>query len=223
MTQAIIKFTDPWGWSKLDVFRNCKAQFKYQFMDKLPQPGNAAMKRGSDMHDTIEAYLQGWIAELPIGPLVDWKERFDELKSGKFTAEQAIGLDKNWMLLPNWFAPTTWVRAKMDANVLKEDHLTVIDFKSGQYRIPSPDQVELYSIIGHAIHPHVKSVTAELWFIDANDAYSQNYDASELVQLRKKYEQEAGHMYNTEVWGESPSRACKWCAYSKSKGGPCRY
>jgi len=216
------KFTQPWGWSKLDEFRNCKKQFEFHYIQKLPQPGNDAMKRGSDMHETIEAYLQGWISELP-PEIHDWKDRLDELRDSNFTAEQAIGLDKQWLLLPDWFHKDTWLRAKMDAKVLDDKKLSVIDFKSGKYRIPSEDQVELYAIVGHALHPQVETVTAEFWFIDQDDAYSREYKASELLALRTKYEKEAQRIYDTEVWAESPSRDCRWCTYSKSKAGPCKF
>jgi hypothetical protein len=216
------KFVQPWGWSKLDVFRTCKAKFSYQFIDKRPEPGNAAMERGSKMHVDIEAYLQGWISQLP-PELLAWKDRFDELKAENFTAEQAVGISKDWIVLPDWFDKRTWLRAKMDAKVLKGDKLAVIDFKSGKYRIPSNDQVELYAIVGQAMHPEVDEVTAEFWYIDQDDFYSKMYTKTELLQLRKKYEQEAGKIYSTEIWTESPSRDCKWCTYSKSKGGPCKF
>jgi hypothetical protein len=218
----IATFDQPWGWSKLDTARKCKAQFAYQYIKKLPSPGNAAMARGNEVHETIEAYMQGWIADLPEF-LAQWKEAFDELKKGKFTAEQAIGISKEWTVLPDWFDKRTWLRAKMDAKIIEGDLLRVIDWKTGQYRIPSPDQVELYAIVGHALHPEVTKVRAEFWFIDQSDTYTRDYEAAELKILRKKYEDEAGALYATQVWSESPSRDCKWCAYSKSKGGECKF
>jgi hypothetical protein len=218
----MIEYKDPWGFSKLDTYRKCKAQFMFQYIKKLPSPGNAAMERGQVMHNDIEAYLQGWASELP-PPLCDWKDRFDELKSKKFTAEQAIGLDKHWLPLKDWFHKDTWLRAKMDAKFIEEDLLTVIDFKSGKYRVPSRDQIELYAIVGHALHPEAKRARAEFWFLDADDVFSQDYHAEELLDLRKKYEQAAEAIYATQVWSESPSRDCKWCPYSKTRGGPCKY
>jgi len=216
------KFLAPWGWSKLDEWRKCKKQFAFHYIDKLPQPGNDAMKRGSDMHETIEAYLRGWISELP-AHIYDWKDRLDELRTKNFTSEQAIGLDKNWLPLPDWFNKATWLRAKMDAKVLEGEQLTVIAFKSGKYREPSEDQVELYAIVGHALHPEIKSVLAQFWFIDQDEMYERLYQAAELLELRKKYEKEAQRIYDTEVWSESPSRECRWCTYSKSKAGPCKF
>lgn len=215
-------FTDPWGFSKLDVYRTCPQKFEFQFIQKLPQPGSTAMERGSKMHEEIEHYLNGWSKEL--SPLVhDWKEALDKLKATNFKGEQALGFSKDWGLLPDWFDKRTWLRIKMDAYFLVDDELTVIDFKSGKYREPSTDQIELYAVGGHAMHPHVKKVNAQFWFLDADEIKSYPYTAEQLVQLRKKYEVAVQPMYGDVIFKPEPSRECKWCPYSKTKGGKCIY
>ena len=35
------KFSDPWGFSKLDCYRDCPQKFFYQFIKKMPQSGFA--------------------------------------------------------------------------------------------------------------------------------------------------------------------------------------
>ena len=51
------KFNDAIGFSKLDCFRACPQKFRFQFIDKIPQPGSAAMERGSKIHDEAEAAI----------------------------------------------------------------------------------------------------------------------------------------------------------------------
>ena len=97
----------------------------------------------------------------------------------------------------------------------------MIDFKSGKYKIPPIDQVELYAICAHAVYPEATSVKAEFWFLDHGQVHEVNYTAPHLLLLREKYEQEVKPMYEAEVFEASPSRDCAWCPYSKSKGGPC--
>jgi hypothetical protein len=219
-------YTEPWGFSKLDTFQQCKKRFFFQYVQKLPSPSNAAMERGGKIHETIESYLQGWITSMPEDqvPAV-WKPRLDELKAmPNFTSEQAIGLDKNWRPLKDWFQKETWLRAKMDAkSTPRPEHLSVVDFKTGKYRVPSDEQIELYAIVGQAQHPEVEVATAEFWFIDLDDVYSKTFQGPALLALRKKYENLADQIYKTEVWIEEPSRECKWCPYSKSRGGPCKF
>jgi PD-(D/E)XK nuclease superfamily len=217
-----MKFTDAWGFSKLDTFRSCKAKFKYQFIAKLPSPGSPAMERGSKMHENIESYLNGWIKDL-IPEVENWKEPLDALKSKDFRAEQALGFDREWTKLPDWFAKSTWLRVKMDASYKEANKGKAIDFKSGKYRIPSTEQIELYAIGLHAANPELEEVSAEFWFLDTGEVYEKTYTAEQLLKLRKKYETYVAPIYAEEIWPPEPSTSCRWCNYSKTKAGPCKY
>ena len=111
----------------------------------------------------------------------------------------------------------------MDASYIEGKEGTAIDFKSGKYRIPSTEQIELYAIGLHAANPDLKGVTAEFWFLDTGEVYNRKYTAPELLALRKKYEDYVQPMYAEEHWNPEPSTECRWCNYSKTKGGPCKY
>jgi hypothetical protein len=222
MTETLVRFKDPWGFTKLDVFRTCKAKFKYQFLDKLPQGSSPAMERGAAIHEDIEAYLNGWSPVL-CKEAESWKEPLDALRKHQHKGEQALGIDKDWVLLPDWFDKRTWLRVKMDAHYRDGPMMSVIDFKSGKFREPSTDQVELYAVAGLSIHPDIETVKAEFWFIDTGDVYSRDYTRAELYGLRKKYERESAPMYSEEAWAPFPSRECRWCPYSRTKGGPCKF
>jgi len=215
-------FKDAWGFSKLDQYRSCPAKFYYSFIKKLPSPGSPAMERGSKMHENIESYLNGWVTDL-IPDVENWKEALDDLKTKDFKAEQALGFDKDWALLPDWFGKQTWLRVKMDASYIEGDKGKAIDFKSGKYRIPSTEQIELYAIGLHAANPTLVEVTAEFWFLDTGEIYERMYKAEMLMTLRKKFERAVAPLYTDEVFEPTPSNECRWCNFSKTKGGPCKY
>ena len=215
-------FKDAWGFSKLDTYRTCPAKFKFQFIDKLPSGSSPAMERGTKMHQNIESYLNGWVTTL-IPEVISWKEAIDALKEKDFKAEQALGFDKEWGKLSDWFGKTTWLRVKMDASYVEGNKGTAIDFKSGKYRVPSTEQVELYAIGLHAANPSLMEVSAEFWFLDTGETYERTYTAKELLDLRKKYEQYVAPIYADETWTPAPSNNCRWCPYSKTKGGLCKY
>ena len=224
METKVARFDQPWGFSKLDTFRECPAKFKYQFIEKRPQQTSPALERGSKMHDDLEAFLRGWISTPPDSAL-EWKEQLEALKKLDVITEQSWGFTKDWLKLPDWFHKDTWLRAKADAHYLKDggDTLIIIDFKSGQYRVPSTEQIELYAIAGLSVYPNVKKVIAQFWFIDANDTYEREYTALHLIELRRKYEDYVKPIYTETAWEPQPSRGCKWCSYSISRGGPCRF
>ena len=221
---AVINFVEPWGFSKLDVFRTCPAKFKYQFIDKRPQDSSPAMDRGNERHKNIECYLKGWTSEL-MEENSEWKIHFDELKKEDFRGEQALGLDKNWKVLNSWFGKAVWVRIKMDAYYFDpvENAVVVIDFKTGKYRVPSTDQIELYAIAGLSLFPDIPKVRAEFWFLDQMETYMKTYSAEQLVELRKKYENDSAAIYTEQAWAPTPSMKCRWCSYSKHKNGPCKF
>lgn len=215
-------FKGAWGFSKLDKYRSCPAKFYYEFIKKLPSPGSPAMERGQKMHENIESYLNGWVLDL-IPEVAAWKEALDDLKTRDFKAEQALGFTSNWTKLPDWFGPETWLRVKMDATFKEGVKGTAIDFKSGKYRIPSTEQIELYAIALHAANPDLEEVCAEFWFLDTGDTYEKTYTAAQLLALRKKYEQYVEPLYKDEIFAPTPSNECRWCNFSKTKGGPCKY
>jgi len=215
-------FDAPWGFSKLDTYRACPAKFYFQFIKKLPSPGSPAMERGSKMHENIESYLNGWATEL-MPENMNFKEAIDALKDKNFKAEQALGFDSEWNKLPDWFGKQTWLRVKMDASYIEGTKGTAIDFKSGKYRIPSTEQVELYAIGLHAANPALDEVTAEFWYLDTGEVYTKTYTAGELVKLRAKYERYVAPIYSDKVFTPTPSNECRRCSYSKTKNGPCRY
>lgn len=217
-----MKFTDAVGFSKLDCFRECPQKFAFQFIQKLPQPGSPAMERGSKIHEGIEAYMNGWSKEPPL-EAKNWKAAFDALKLEDFKAEQAWGFDKNWTKLADWFGKDCWLRAKSDGHYLKDGKLTVIDWKTGKYKIPSTEQVEMYAVCGGAVYPEATETTVEMWFIDQDQTYSKTYTREQLLALRKVYERYFAPIFAEEQWAPTPGSVCRWCPYSKTKGGRCQY
>lgn len=218
-----IKFEDAWGFSKLDVYRTCPRKFKYQFIDKLPTGSSPAMERGAKVHDGLEGYLNGWTALPPEASA--WATQMDELKSHPTVkGEQALGFNKDWSLRKDWYGKECWLRVKMDAYYFDADRLVVIDYKTGKYRTPSTDQVALYSAAGLTLAPHVREVVAEFWYIDQDSKkYTKTYTKDEALALRPKFEAEAQKIYEEEEWPMRPSAECRWCPFSKSKGGPCDF
>lgn len=213
-------YKDAWGYSKIACYFDCPQKFKFQFIDKRPSGSSPAMERGAALHQSCEAYLNGWDTALDAA-LSNWQEQLDKLKANNCVAEKAWGFNDKWELLPDWLHPTTWLRAKSDAHYLAGTKLVIIDFKSGKYKPPPIEQIELYAICGHAVYPEVTEVITEFWFLDQDKVYSTSYTAAHLLILRDKYASLVAPIYVDETWEAQPSRDCAWCAYSKTKGGPC--
>ncbi len=221
------QFKEAWGFSKLDTYWTCPAKFKFMFIDKIKDEGSPAMERGSKIHEGIESWLNGWTKELPVEATLHAaiKLALEDLKTKPFKAESAWGFNPDWTKRKDWFGKDCWLRVKLDAHYLSEDQkvLDVIDFKTGKYRVPSSDQVELYAVAGAAVYPQAERVIAGFWFIDSGEFYKKEYTRAELVLLRKKFEGYIQPLYSDVTFGPTPSRECRWCQHSRTRGGTCQY
>jgi hypothetical protein len=219
------QFRDAWGFSKLDTYWTCPAKFKYQFIEKIKDEGSPAMERGQKIHEGIEEWLNGWRKDLPAEAALHFQVELEELKTQDFKAEAAWGFNADWTKRPDWFGKDCWLRAKVDAHYITKDrqNLVVIDFKSGKYRVPSTDQVELYAIAGSSVYPEIPNVRAEFWFVDTGETYAKDYTREELLALRKKFEGYVQPIYADQAFSPTPSRECRWCQHSRTRGGKCQY
>lgn len=219
-----LQFTDPWGWSKLDTYRACPAQFRYKFIDKIKEPGSPAMERGTKIHNALEMFVNGWAKDVPheINPF--WKRLLTQLKKENPKTEASWGITKEWKPLPNWFEKDTWCRAKSDVYYIKGDLLVLIDFKTGKFRIPSDDQNKLYAVIGYSMFPVVQRVRTSFWFVDQSEApHEEIYKADDLERMRGYFNKEAAKLYDDRSFKPKPGNACRYCAFSRQKNGPCQY
>ena len=220
-----MKFDDAWGFSKLDTYWTCPQKFEAQFIKKLKymNQGGAAMDRGSKIHADIESWLNGWAQELPVEAQLHFLTRFTDLKACDFKAESAWGFNKDWSKRSDWFGKECWLRVKLDAHYTAGAYGVVIDFKTGKYRVPSVEQVELYALSAFCVYPELEEIDAEFWFIDTGEVYKKTFTNSEVPALKKKYEDYVKPLYADDTWSPRPSNECRWCAHSKTKGGSCVY
>ena len=49
------------------------------------------------------------------------------------------------------------------------------------------------------------------------------FTRKDIPALKKKWEGNSRAMLADGTFREKPGKACTWCAYSKGKGGPCKY
>jgi CRISPR/Cas system-associated exonuclease Cas4 (RecB family) len=224
------------------MYEECPAKFAYKNLDKLPDPGGAAMQRGTDIHKLAEDYLTGKLKALP-KELALFKEEFKALKSEKIKS-----IEDNWVWTKDWKAETVgndwnnaWVRIKIDAAYINTEHMALvpIDFKTGKYSTYKLDayldQLELYALAGLKRHPEVQIVSPRLWYLDVGVIHPDpekselEYTRKDEAKLEKKFAKRIIPLFNDKTYKPKPSdAACRFCPYSKAKmvngePGPCPY
>lgn len=222
MVIKTVKKITSWSYSRYAQYDKCPAAAKYKFLDKLPEPPSPAMDRGNKIHKLAEDYTKGLIKKLPI-ELKLFEDQFVELKKSKPQVEQTWAFKEDW-------SQTRWndwqdckVRIKVDASCLDDVTLYVIDHKTGKLRDGYDDQLELYAGTAMLVHPHVKEVNTQMWFLDSGDVVERVYKAKDGKAIIKGWEKKVTPMLNDTRFSPKPGNHCRWCHFSKSKGGPCKF
>lgn len=211
------------SYSSISTYEGCPAQYKYSYIDKLEYPSSPAMSRGTRLHKMAEDFITGKVGSIhheicKIGPTLL------TLQSQGAAAEATWLLDKNW-------APTTdpseaRVKTIVDVHYRLAEVLHLSDYKSGQMYDSHRDQLELYGIVGLMVHPDAKRVETSAIYIDTGyEGMQGSIIRAMLPKLIDKWEGKIVAIETDDVFEPKPDlgRKCKWCPYSKAKGGPCEY
>lgn len=235
MVTAATKKVTSWSFSRWRDYLACPAKFKYKHLDKLAEPGTAAMQRGTDIHKMAEDYTNGKIRTLPT-ELKLFAPEFKKLRGEKVkTVEDSWSFRKDWTetVWNDWTG--CWLRVKMDVAYtnVKHNALVIIDHKTGKYSewkiAEYLEQLELYGLAGLVRNPNIDVVSPRLWFIDHGRIHPNpeeeeiEYFRKDEPQLRKKWELKVAPMFKDTVFKPTPGDACTYCHYRKSNGGPCRF
>lgn len=215
-----------WSFSRWSTYEECPAKAKYAYLDRLPQPDSPALARGQEVHAKAEGYVRGTIAELP-SEFDDFASDFAELKK-----ELDVAVEEEWAFTSDW-EPTgwfekgpkaAWCRVKVDARVRKDDGavVKVIDHKTGRVYPYHDKQMELYALGALLMFPTAEVVETELWYLDQGKVDGLEFSATERDELIATWEDRVRPMLTDTTFGATPSpKACRFCPFAKSRGGPC--
>lgn len=214
-----------WSYSRYSTYETCPFQAKCKFVDKLPEEGGPALERGKNAHDDLAAYLRGDITDEQAESLIGWEhfgEMLQALRDLEPLVEQQWGFNKNWSP-GKWFGKDVWFRSVVDAAAIYADGTAdVVDHKTGKARPEHAAQAELYAVSVMLRH-HVNEVTVRFWYLDHGTESVYRFAKLDVEPLIAKWNAKVKRMLTDEIMAPKPGFHCKWCAFSKEKGGPCRY
>tara|TARA_R110000772_G_C13310278_1_gene440208 strand:+ start:742 stop:1413 length:672 start_codon:yes stop_codon:yes gene_type:complete len=215
-----------WSYSRLALFEQCPAKYKYQNIDKLDQPKSPAMFRGIKVHDEIANFLIGKLDAVP----ESGKKFEDELWELR-EIDANLVVELKWAFTKDW-KPTTWmagnVRARiiLDAGVIYDDgHADVIDHKTGKYYADGnyADQLKLFAGAVCKKYPQVQTITVRLWYLDADKEITQEFTREEALDALLEIEDRADVLLAAKNFPPRANQFCNWCHFRKSNGGPCDF
>lgn len=235
-----------WSYSRLMDYEKCPQLFKFKVIDKLKEPSNAAMERGSMIHLLAETWLKAkTLKKVP----TELKRVAPMLKTLKRLNAEA---EAQWTLRPNfegstgWFAKDAWLRVKVDAQAMvtyqalkgveelvipppqqpdavSANGLWVVDWKTGRFRPETATrQLELYTLTALVMFPKVDFVVASLGYIDeGRPVHTLAQDRAVLTSLKRRWADNVAKLQKDTKFKATPGAPCNWCHFSKLKGGPC--
>ncbi len=221
-----------WSYSKLIDFEQCKLRYKLKHIDRVPEEKHEAADRGTAIHTLAENFVIGKIKSLPT-ELLKFSDDFLALRArhneGLVSNEGEWGFDKHW--IPTNYK-TAWLRMKADSvyfnRVGKPTEAVVIDYKTGKKwgnELKHGEQTQLYSLATALRNPTVKTIVAELWYLDKDDLTTVTYNREQALGLLKPFDKRAARIdkaHSTGVFEPNPNEyTCQWCSYGPNKGKQC--
>jgi len=215
-----------WGCAK-----KCLRQFKYKYIDKLPEVDTYAASRGSRIHAMAEQFVKGNIVGMP-KELKDFDKDFKYLKElfeyKLVKVEPRICVRSDWSIMDNegdnGRTRHDWTNyfscGFLDAAVDLEPKRLIIDYKSGKIREDEHEEgASLYACM--SILPHEKSIAVEYWYLDHGEILSWTYTQADVKKLRKMWMRRYKKLAAETEYLCTPSYLCNYCTWSRSEGGPC--
>lgn len=193
----------------------------------LPAP---PLVRGTEIHSKLEAYVKGEGEMDPdIAPVTKWLEAFRKAHKLKQTmVELQVALTSEWKVT-SWFAKDAWLRAKIDLLHFRTTKLwDVIDWKTGKFKPDGEyhDQLNIYATAVMSVYPQPQTVEASLVFVDAGKSVTRDEGTlkrADVARAQKRWTNRVRAMLSDKRFAPRPGNYCRWCDYSKSKGGPCPF
>lgn len=218
-----------WSYSAYALYTECPFKYKCIKIDKLPDPAGPALLKGRQVHISVENFLKQPTTAFPVAA-----GRFSELlyalvEAPKLLVEQKWAFQRNWREAPYYgkrdgTGPQPWLRSVIDAGVIYDDNVVeLIDWKTGKMYDVNADQMELFALSGMVRYAETPLVITRLAYLDSGDEIIVEHKASDREALKAKWEQKVVPMFTDTVFAPRPNDNCKWCNFSRSKGGPCRF
>lgn len=216
-----------WSFSRYMDWIECPARFAYRVFQRLPEEKGPALQRGIDIHAEAEAYLRGERALPRSLKNVAMKAR--EFKRAGAEAELSWQTNVSWNYLDGPFHPAVWLRLKLDVLIRaikskrSQPLLVIGDWKTGRPN-PAKDQLQMDLYAAAVMSPKGPPARIDLVYTDHPEAsVSAFYEPDEIKGLRNEWMKRVKPLMMARRFPPKPGNHCRYCSFSKAKGGPCEY
>lgn len=228
-----------WSFSQWENYNGCPARWKYKSVLKLPSsPPGPAAARGLEMHDRAERYIKGEIDTVIPDPTLRFGDKkpaiihdkyvhvlndYRDHPNGERHTEFKIAFDDEWYLTGGYTSSNTACIAVLDAVKGMNGVLDIGEWKSGSPKDTHADQRKLYALAGFR-RWYVDEVRVTTYYLeDTAPPERLVVKATAEDKLKALWGDRTQKMQRDKICAPKPGQHCRWCDYSKAKGGPCAF
>jgi hypothetical protein len=151
-----------------------------------------------------------------------YKGFLDGLKVQGVLPEHKLAFNEKWEPVA-WDAEDLWFRCILDALVLMPTQAIVYDWKTGKEYADHKSQREIYSVAVNAAHPELFEISALHVYVDSRQNSITSFHKDLMPALRQKWVDNADKMFSDTHFAPNPTFMCRYCAFSRTAGGPCPF
>lgn len=232
--QKITDTINAWSYSRLQTWRQCPFKAKLLMIDRLKEPTNAAMERGSNIHKKLENFMNTssnrTFKEMGVykGILKDIKKNKEKMEI--FQTEMQVAFNKSLETV-DWFAADAWLRGIFDLYIKYDNNKAlIVDYKTGRRKDEHIEQADMYAALFYILNKDTfdKSgiLTVQFMYVDDDkieNMLEKEYNIKTCEKYLKHFKKMGEAMTQDKAFVKKPSNSCKWCHFRKSNGGPCNY
>ena len=208
----------PWSLSQYGLYQKCLSAYKFRHVERLPDPAGPAASRGTAIHAQLEGYLKtgSWDTQIPEFTL----KKAEVMWAKNYKPEVKLAFNDKWEPV-DWQDSTAWVRAVIDSMAFLGNAVYMGEWKTGKVYENHADQRHLYMTMALAHHTESEVAHIETIYVDQDHAQADEMPREKLEESKVMWLERVGPMLRDTFYSPRPGQHCRWCNYSKLKGGPC--
>lgn len=211
----------PASYSRLSTYERCAAAAGYKYVMKVPYKKSEKAARGTEIHGSIEAVLLGQSADLhPAARTIS--AVISEVKEKAPLVEFKLAFSRHFEAVVDWRSSDAWFRMVLDAGYLDGKVAYIPEWKSGKVWDDHKDQRRLYAIGALAQWPEAETAMVTTYYLDQGKKVSVLVDRPQGTMLVGQFNERLEKMENERHFAPRPGNYCRWCDFSRYRGGPCR-
>lgn len=214
-----------WSLSRLKTFETCHAKYDYRYRQHIEDTYKSpAAERGILIHKGIEAAIN---STSPVPEEASFLSTYVNEVRGKenflVRPEFRLELTRDWK--PVGPGDEVWFVGILDLLSVDptQTRAVVDDWKSGKIYPDHEQQKELYGITTFRLLPTVQELLTQFHYFDLGKVVTRTYYPGHVEPAMERWNSRVAKMEAATEFLPMPSYSCRYCSFSKARGGPCRF